>query len=53
MLFALLWVQHGGSGVPGIAYDQLMELSLDEIEWFADRVETQRTLEAQAIRKGK
>lgn len=50
MMFALLYVQHGGSGMPGLHYDHVLELSLDEVEWYADRLDAQRSREAQAIR---
>lgn len=50
MMFALLYVQHGGSGIPGLQYDHILELSLDEVEWYVERLEAQRAREAAAIR---
>ncbi len=50
MVFGMLYSQHGGSGLTGLHYDHLLELSLDEVQWYAERLDAQRTREAQAIR---
>lgn len=56
MVFGMLYTQHGGSGLTGLSYTELLELSLDEVEWYAERLDAQRSREAAAIRsagKGK
>ncbi len=50
MVFGMLYTQHGGSGLTGLRYPDLLELSLDEVEWYADRLQAQRAREAAAIR---
>ncbi len=50
MVFGMLYTQHGGSGLPGLGYEALLELDLGMLEWMAERLDTQRSREASAIR---
>ncbi len=50
MVFGMLYTQHGGSGLTGLTHRDLLELSLGEVEWYAERLDAQRSKEAQAIR---
>lgn len=50
MVFGLLYTQHGGSGLPGLTYRDLLELDLGMLEWMAERLDAQRSREAAAIR---
>ena len=46
----MLYVQHGGSGL-SLSMNDILEMDLGELSWWAERLDTQRTREADAIRK--
>ncbi len=50
MIFSLLYVPHGGSGIPGLTLPALLELDLGTVEWLVDRLDEQRAKEAAALR---
>lgn len=49
-VFQLCWQQHGGSGL-AVTFDDVLELSVDERDWFIERVGQQRAREAHEIEK--
>lgn len=51
MLFCLLYIQHGGSGL-GLSYSDVLALDWSEAAWFAERLGDQRAREAKAIKDG-
>lgn len=46
----MCWRQHGGSGL-GFGLSEVLDLSLDEFEWFLERIGEQREQEARALEK--
>jgi hypothetical protein len=48
MIFGLLYHQHGGSGL-NITYSEVLELDLDNIDEFLERLGEARRKEAAAI----
>lgn len=48
--FALMWTQHGGSGL-GLSYDQVNDLDVVEIAWLASRLLEQRRRESDALKR--
>jgi len=49
--FELTYLPHGGSGVH-LGLNEVLDLPIDRIEWFLERLEERRDAEAAAIRKG-
>ena len=49
LIFALVYQHHGGSGM-AISWSDALDMSFDEIEWYADRASAQRQKEAAAMR---
>lgn len=49
MVFALCYAQHGGSGL-SFTYDNVMDLSLSDMRWYAERLSDARRTEASRIR---
>lgn len=49
-MFQLCWQQHGGSGL-AITFADALDLSLEERDWFLERIGAQRTREAKEISK--
>lgn len=50
-VFYLLYTQHGGSGLAGLTYSDVMSMELDEIFWWLGKLQETREAEAAAIRK--
>ena len=48
-VFELTYKQHGGSGM-NFTLDEVLDLEVEEIEWYRERLEDQRTREAKAIK---
>lgn len=48
--FELTYQPHGGSGVH-LGLDAVLDMPLDRIEWFLERIEARRDAEAKAIRE--
>jgi uncharacterized protein (DUF305 family) len=48
--FALMWIQHGGSGL-GMSYDQVNDLDVMEIAWLVERMHEQRKIEVEAMKR--
>lgn len=46
----MCWRQHGGSGL-GFGLSEVLDLPLDEFEWFLARIAEQREKEARALEK--
>ena len=49
-IFQMCWRQHGGSGL-GFNLQEVLDLPLDEFEWFLERIGEQREREAREIEK--
>ena len=49
-IFQMCWRQHGGSGL-GFTMTEVLDLPLDEFEWFLERIGEQREREAREIEK--
>lgn len=49
-MFQLCWQQHGGSGL-AISFADALDMTIDDRDWFLDRIGTQRTREAKEIAK--
>ena len=49
-IFQMCWRQHGGSGL-GFSLREVLDLSLDDFEWFLERIGEQREREAREIEK--
>jgi hypothetical protein len=50
VIFQLCWTQHGGSGL-GWTRSEALELDLNELTWWLERISDQRVQEARAIEK--
>lgn len=50
VFFGLMYTVHGGSGLHGLAWPSILELDWAQVEWFAERLDTQRSAEAAALR---
>ena len=46
----MCWQQHGGSGL-GFGLREVLDLPLDEFEWFLERIGEQREMEARTLEK--
>ena len=46
----MCWRQHGGSGL-GFSLEEVLDLPVDEFEWFLERIAEQREKEARALEK--
>jgi hypothetical protein len=46
----MCWRQHGGSGL-GFSLKEVLDLPLDDFEWFLERIGEQREKEARALEK--
>jgi hypothetical protein len=49
-IFQMCWRQHGGSGL-GFTMSEVLDLPLDEFEWFLERIGEQRQREARELEK--
>jgi hypothetical protein len=46
----LCWRQHGGSGL-GLTWREALDLDTGERDWLLERIDEQRSREAEALRK--
>jgi len=49
-IFQMCWRQHGGSGL-GFTMNEVLDLPLDDFEWFLERIGEQRQREARELEK--
>jgi len=52
-MFFILYHQHGGSGLSGISYDNVMKMDINEIQWWGKRLNREREKEAKALKKAR
>lgn len=50
-MFQLCYHQHGGSGL-GFTYEGVQQMPLSDLQWYLERLERQRSSEAEQIRRG-
>jgi len=49
-MFQMCWTQHGGSGLHWTR-SEVLELEVNELKWFLDRISEERNREARAIER--
>jgi hypothetical protein len=49
-VFRLAWQQYGGSGLH-MSFGEALDLSVQDRDWFLERIDTERSREARAIER--